>query len=50
MNEAEKYKETECYQCQVPLVIPVHDYSTSRNYCIQCAWNEIGSYINADNQ
>lgn len=48
MNAAKKYKEAECYQCQTPLVISVRDYSESRNYCLQCAWNKVGSNTNGD--
>jgi hypothetical protein len=50
MKAVKKFKLTNCYQCQTPLVVSVLDYSESRNYCLMCAWNKVGSNTNADNE
>lgn len=42
-----RYKQAECFQCGVELVVPTHDYS-ERNYCQPCAFSKLG-YVRIPN-
>jgi hypothetical protein len=39
-----KYKETNCKKCDMPIVIPVYDWSPNENnFCTPCAMSYVGA-------
>ena len=34
------YKKTQCWKCDLDLVVEAHDFA-ERNYCETCAWDKL---------